>query len=85
MDSEYLIERDICKAIDNHLSKKEITIISGTRQCGKSTILHKLRTNLKKEDKKILNYSFRNLIKLLKMNLFIYFNTLFLSIILILI
>ncbi|OQY01757.1 MAG: ATPase [Bacteroidetes bacterium 4572_117] len=60
MDSEYLIERDIYEKINKHLSKREITIISGTRQCGKSTILHKLRTNLNKEGKKtiFLNFDF---------------------------
>ncbi|MBN1253036.1 MAG: ATP-binding protein [Bacteroidales bacterium] len=60
MDSEYLIDRDIYSKILNHLSKKEITIISGTRQCGKSTILHKLRTNLEKagENTIFLNFDF---------------------------
>ncbi len=58
MDVEYLIERDIYKKIEKHLLKKEITIISGTRQCGKSTILNKLRENLKKEGKKTLFLNF---------------------------
>jgi len=58
MDAEYLIERDIYKKIEKHLLKKEITIISGTRQCGKSTILNKLRENLKKEGKKTLFLNF---------------------------
>ena len=58
MDSEYIINRDIYHKIEKHLSKKEITIISGVRQCGKSTVLHKLRTNLEKKGHKTLFLNF---------------------------
>jgi len=60
MDSDYIIKRKIYDKIKKHLDKKEITIISGIRQCGKSTILHKLRTNLIKEGEKtiFLNFDF---------------------------
>ena len=46
MDSYYLIKRKLYSKIENHLNKREITIISGIRQCGKSTILHKIITDL---------------------------------------
>lgn len=58
MDSDYLIRRDIYKKFDQHLSKKEITIISGIRQCGKSTILYELKKNLEKNGKKTLFLNF---------------------------
>ncbi len=44
--------------IKKHLSKKEITIISGIRQCGKSTVLYKLKSSLEHEGKKTLFLNF---------------------------
>jgi len=58
MDLDYIINREIYNKIERHLSKKEITIISGIRQCGKSTVLHKLRTNLEKKGNKTLFLNF---------------------------
>ena len=60
MDSDYLINREVYKKIEQHLSKKEITIISGIRQCGKSTILHELKKKLEQNGKKtvFLNFDF---------------------------
>ena len=39
----------IYRKIKNHLSKKEISIISGIRQCGKSTVLFQLKSDLEKK------------------------------------
>jgi len=58
MDSDYIINRKIYHRIEKHLDKKEITIISGVRQCGKSTVLHKLRTNFEKKGAKTLFLNF---------------------------
>lgn len=58
MDSDYIVKREMYNKIKKHLNKKEITIISGIRQCGKSTVLHKLRTNLIKEGNKTLFLNF---------------------------
>lgn len=58
MDADYLIKRNYIHKIKKHLSKKEISIISGIRQCGKSTVLRELRANLKKEGKKTLFLNF---------------------------
>lgn len=44
--------------IKKHLNKKEISIISGIRQCGKSTVLYELKANLDAEKKKTLFLNF---------------------------
>lgn len=68
MDADYIVKRNIYKKIKKHFDKKEITIISGIRQCGKSTVLHKLRTNLNTEGEKtlFLNFDFEKDKKFLK-------------------
>ncbi len=60
MDIDYLIKRSMFERIKKHLSKKEITIISGIRQCGKSTVLNELKLTLEKEKKNtiFLNFDF---------------------------
>ena len=58
MDKDYLISRGMYHRVKKHLDKKEIAIISGIRQCGKSTVLHELRANLKKEGEKTLFLNF---------------------------
>ncbi len=62
MDKDYLIKRAMLQKIKKHLSKKEITIISGIRQCGKSTVLNELKSELELENKKTLylNFDFDN-------------------------
>ena len=60
MDTDYIVKRDLYKKIKKHLDKKEITIISGLRQTGKSTILKKIKKDLKKKKEKtiFLNFDF---------------------------
>ncbi|MEA3451962.1 MAG: AAA family ATPase, partial [Bacteroidota bacterium] len=58
MDADYLISRKMYSEIRKHLDKKEITIISGIRQCGKSTVLHELKINLEAENNKTLFLNF---------------------------
>ncbi|MBU4299077.1 AAA family ATPase, partial [Patescibacteria group bacterium] len=43
---EQIIERKLLTPILNHLKEKEITIIIGPRQVGKTTILNLLRKHL---------------------------------------
>ena len=52
------IKRKIHKSIKAHLNKKEITLITGSRQVGKTTIMQELCKELKKKRKK---YFFFNL------------------------
>jgi len=49
---EYLIKRSLLKDLEEHLSQKEITLLIGPRQAGKTTLLLLLKGNLEKEKKK---------------------------------
>ncbi len=49
-----MIKRDIYNNLKKHLSKKEITLITGPRQAGKTTLMLKLKDELVKNDKKVL-------------------------------
>jgi len=57
---DYQIHRFLFDEVEKHLDKKEITIISGLRQTGKSTLLHRLKTKLESENKNtiFLNFDF---------------------------
>ncbi len=57
---EYKIHRKLFDEVEKHLSQKEITIISGLRQTGKSTLLHKLKTKLENDRQNtiFLNFDF---------------------------
>ncbi len=48
------IKRDIYRSVKEHLSKKEITVLIGPRQCGKTTLLKRLVLDLEKQGKKTL-------------------------------
>ena len=65
---EYKIHRELYEKVEKHLNQKEITIISGLRQTGKSTLLYKLKTKLDQEKKKtiFLNFDFDGDKKFLK-------------------
>lgn len=57
-----LIRRELKHQIWEHLSKKEITIITGARQTGKTTLLQEIKEDLEKEGNRVLflnldNYS----------------------------
>lgn len=43
---ENFIKREIFQDIKNHLAKKEITLITGARQVGKTTLMKVLRQEL---------------------------------------
>jgi len=51
------IKRSLFKAIENHLSKKEITLIVGPRQVGKTTIMEALIKNLKEKGEKTVFFN----------------------------
>jgi predicted AAA+ superfamily ATPase len=51
------IERQIYKKLVNHLVKKEIAVLIGPRQSGKTTILKKLQDDLKTGSKQVLYYN----------------------------
>ena len=51
------IERQILKELENHLSKKEITILIGPRQSGKTTLLKKIEKELKNSGKLVFYYN----------------------------
>lgn len=53
MDSLF-IKRSLFHGIRDHLSHKEITLVVGPRQVGKTTLLRSLETELRKEGKKTL-------------------------------
>jgi len=59
-----LVERDLFKPLLEHLQEKEITVLLGARQTGKTTLLHQLVTYLKIEKKiqptQILFYNLDN-------------------------
>lgn len=62
MNIDQFIKRDIFHDLKNHLSKKEITLIVGPRQAGKTTLMNKLRELLDKNGEKtlFLNLDFEN-------------------------
>jgi uncharacterized protein len=49
-----MIKRTLKKEIVDHLGKKEITIISGARQVGKTTLLREIMAELKSQHKQVL-------------------------------
>ncbi len=49
-----MIERNLFIDLVKHLTKKEISIIIGPRQCGKTTLMEMLREYLDKKDKRSL-------------------------------
>jgi uncharacterized protein len=51
------IKRSLFKEIENHLSKKEITLIVGPRQVGKTTIMEELIKNLKEKGEKTVFFN----------------------------
>ncbi|MCF6241124.1 MAG: ATP-binding protein [Bacteroidales bacterium] len=57
---DYKVHRNLFDEVEKHLKQKEITIISGLRQTGKSTLLHQLKTKLEKENQNtiFLNFDF---------------------------
>ncbi len=48
------IKRNIKSEIVNHLPQKEITLITGARQIGKTTLLQEIISDLKSDNKKVL-------------------------------
>ncbi|MHB8362149.1 MAG: ATP-binding protein [Patescibacteria group bacterium] len=55
-----MIIREIYKNLEKHLSKKEITLIVGARQTGKTTLMLLLEEKLKKRSKKTIFLSLDN-------------------------
>lgn len=49
-----MIKRTLKKEIVDHLGKKEITIITGARQVGKTTLLQEIMAELKSQHKQVL-------------------------------
>ena len=49
-----MIKRKIFKELLNHLSMKKITLITGPRQAGKTTLMDMLRKNLEQKGEKTL-------------------------------
>lgn len=49
-----LIKRNIKQEVVNHLQNKEITIITGARQIGKTTLLQEIIKDLKSDNQKVL-------------------------------
>lgn len=49
-----MITRAIYTEIEKHLREKEITLITGARQVGKTTLMQKLKTRLLKENKNVI-------------------------------
>jgi predicted AAA+ superfamily ATPase len=47
------IERELHQAVRKHIDRKEYTIISGPRQCGKTTLIQVLSEDLKGENKEV--------------------------------
>jgi len=54
------IKRDIKKEIESHLNSKEITIITGSRQVGKTFIINEIINDLSAKNKKTLFLSLDN-------------------------
>lgn len=55
-----MIKRSIFSKINNHLNKPEISLITGPRQSGKTTLMFLLKEQLDKENKKTLFFSLDN-------------------------
>ena len=53
-----MIKRTIFSDIQGHLDAKEITLITGPRQAGKTTILLQLKDALEKQGKKVMDLNF---------------------------
>ncbi len=53
-----MIKRTIFSDIQGHLDAKEITLITGPRQAGKTTILLQLKDELEKQGKKVMDLNF---------------------------
>jgi len=51
------IERDMVKDVENHLDKKEISLIVGARQVGKTTLMKKLKSELENKGESTLYLS----------------------------
>ena len=62
MDIDKFIKRDIFQDLKDHASKKEITLIVGPRQAGKTTLMSKLKEFLDSSGEKtlFLNLDFEN-------------------------
>lgn len=54
---ENVIKRDVFNDLKNHFSKKEITLIIGPRQVGKTTLMNLLREDIQKQGEKTLYLS----------------------------
>lgn len=54
------IQRNIYTSIEEHLSKKEFTLLTGARQTGKTTLLRQLDNNIKKNDRPTLFLNLEN-------------------------
>lgn len=57
---ENFVERDIGKGIIKWLYSKEILVVRGPRQSGKTTLLNKIMETLKRKDKKVHFISFED-------------------------
>ncbi len=51
------IKREIYKEIKSHFDKKEITLITGARQVGKTTLMNGLLKDLEKEGEKVVSFN----------------------------
>lgn len=62
IEEDKLIERDVFKDIAEHLGKKEISLIVGPRQAGKTTLMNLLKNRLEKDGKQtvFLSLDFEN-------------------------
>lgn len=49
-----IIKRTILSSLENHLSKKEVTLLAGPRQAGKTFLMHLLEDKLNKRGEKTL-------------------------------
>lgn len=58
-------EREIHKAVRKHIDRKEYTIITGPRQCGKTTLIQVLSEELKGENNQVdfLSFEDRDILK----------------------
>ncbi|MCJ7450812.1 MAG: ATP-binding protein [Candidatus Nanohaloarchaeota archaeon QJJ-9] len=54
---EDFIERDLLTGLEDHLEKDEITVIVGSRQVGKTTLMQLMKSRLESRDKKTLYLS----------------------------
>ena len=50
--NQIIIKRRLLKELENHLSKKEISLIIGTRQVGKTTLMLLLKDYLERKGEK---------------------------------